>query len=138
MSHNIVLTGVRYDDLKLLADVVKDLSKGRAKFERNQTTFRTYPGQPTNCDHRITMPGSHDIGLRRNKEGSYDMIFDPFGMDRVFEAQGGAYVYGESAIGALAQEYVLRAAEIRAAQQGYTTQRIAGKNGNVSLEIMVR
>lgn len=136
MSHNIILSGVRYDDLQLLSDVVRDLSKGQASFKRNQKTFRTFPGQPTDCDHCIEMPGRHDIGLKRNAQGSYDMVFDPYGMDRVFQAQGGDYIYGETAIGALAQEYVLRAAEIRAAQQGYTTQRIPGKNGNVSLEIV--
>jgi hypothetical protein len=137
VSHNIVLTGVRYDDLRLLGEVVKDLSKGKATLKRDQKNFRTYSGQPTNCDHCIAMPGRHDIGLRRNKEGSYDMIFDPYGMDNVFQAKGGKYIYGESAIGAVAQEYVLRAAEIRAAQQGYTTNRIPGKDGNISLEIAV-
>jgi hypothetical protein len=137
VSHNIILTGVRYDDLRLLGEVVNDLSAGQAKLMRNQKTFRTYPGQPTQCDHCIAMPGRHDIGLKRNSEGSYDMIFDPYGMSNVFQAKGGAYVYGESAIGAIAQEYVLRAAEIRAAQQGYSTQRIPGKDGNVSLEIAV-
>jgi len=137
MSHNIVLKGVRYDDLRLLGDVVKDLSSGAAKLVRNQKTFRTYPGQPTNCDHCITMPGPHDIGLVKNKEGSYDMIFDPYAMDRVFNAKGGAHIYGKSSVGALAQEYVLRASEIRAAQQVYTTTRIPGKNGAVSLEITV-
>lgn len=137
MSHNIVLTGVRYDDLRLLGEVVNDLSNGQAKLMRNQKTFRTYPGQPTDCEHCITMPGRHDIGLRRNKEGSYDMIFDPYDMNRVFQAKGGNVYGGEAAIGALAQEYVLRAAEIRASQQGYTTTRIPGKNGNISLEIAV-
>ena len=134
MSHNIVLSNVRYDDLRLLGDVVRDLSKGEASLVMHRKSFRTYPGQPTDCDHCIAMPGAHDIGLRRNKGGSYDMIFDPYNMSRVFFAQGTVSNYAaQSFVGALAQEYLLRAAEIKAAQSGFSTQRIANKNGAVSL-----
>ena len=132
MSHNIKLSGVRYDDLRLLEDVVKDVSKGAARLVRNQKTFRTYAGQPNTCDHCIAMPGRHDIGLVRNQSGAYDMVFDPYCLDRVFFANQTGYT-AQHYVGALAQEYLLRAAEIKAAQGGFSTQRVPAKNGSVSL-----
>jgi hypothetical protein len=134
MSHNIVLSKVRYDDLKLLEQVVHDLSNGKARLVRNQTRFRTFKGQPDDCDHCIVMPGPHDIGLRRRNDGGYDLVFDPYAMDMVFAARSVHNGYNENIyVGALAQEYLLRAAEIKAAQSGFGTQRIKHDNGSVSL-----
>jgi hypothetical protein len=80
------------------------------------------------------MPGPHDIGLRRRKDGGYDLVFDPYAMDRVFAAKNVHNIYDENIyVGALAQEYLLRAAEIKAAQSGFSTQRIKHDNGSVSL-----
>lgn len=129
MSHNITLKGVRFSDTQTLGNVVNDLSKGEATLDTNAKSFRTFPGQPTNCDACIKMPGAHDIGLKLNADGSYTPVFDPYAMDRVFATR-------ESPIGELQREYGMRKAEYEAAQNGFTTQRVPGKNGVVTLELV--
>jgi hypothetical protein len=58
------------------------------------------------------------------------VLYDPYNMDRVFSKVGTTNV-----IGGLLQEYALREAEIKAAQQGMVSQRVPGQNGLVTLEI---
>lgn len=130
MSHNITLSNIKINDLSLLGRVVNDLSKGAAALVKEARTFRTYRGQPNVCDAKITMPGPHDIGLVKQSDGSYTVVYDPYCMDRVFTKTGTTNV-----IGGLLQEYALREAEIKAAQSGMTSQRIEGENGLVTLEL---
>jgi hypothetical protein len=143
MSHNIVLSGVRITDLSLLGKIVADLSKGQARLVQNVANFRTYVGQSTTCDHRIDMPGPHDIGLVRQPDGSYQLKYDPFRMSSVFRTEEVEYSsgmssadYGAIAIGNLLMEYTLQEAEIAAGMRGLSTQRVPGKNGAISLEII--
>lgn len=130
MSHNITLSGVKINDLALLRNVVNDLGAGRATLDTDAKNFRTYRGQPTNCDAAIKMPGAHDIGLRRAEDGSYTVVYDPYAMDNLFTTTGTT-----NKIGGLLQEYALREAEIKAAQNGMTTSRQPGENGLVTLAI---
>lgn len=129
MSHNIILANVKFTDLTMLGNVVTELSKGLAELKLNQKTFRTYRGQDGSCDHMIQMPGRHDIGLKANS-GGFSPVFDPYTMDPVFKG-------GTNFIGKLQQEVVLRQAEYEAAQNGYSTERVSGANGDVTLEIAV-
>lgn len=125
------MTGVKFKDMSLLGTVVKELSSGAASLDMNARTFRTYPGQPNKCDATIKMPGRHDVGLTKQADGSYSPLFDPYGMDNVFTLP-----MGNNRIGAIQREYAMREAEYQAAQNGYTTQRVEGKNGTMTLEII--
>jgi len=130
MSHNVILSGVKFNDMNLLGSIVTQLSKGTAMLDMTAKNFRTYPGQPTGCDAVIKMPGNHDIGLK-HENGSYTPVFDPYSMSDVFQcADSGAR------IGDLTREYTLQQAEYEAAQNGMSTNRIAGKGGVVTLEIL--
>lgn len=131
MSHNITLKDVNISDLSLLGEIVHSLSNGEAALVRDAKTFRTYAGQSNICEHKITMPGRHDIGLRSNDIGGYTMIFDPYMMSRVFK-----HDKGRNYAGMLLQEYTLQEAEIKAAQKGFSSRRIEGDNGVVTLELV--
>lgn len=153
MSHNIALSGVRITDLKELADVVRVVGQGQARFMPNQKTFRTYQGQSPVCDHAIVLAGSnYDIGLRRESDGSYSLLadFTMIAHGSPFRARGVDYhqflrsatnydqAAAQFATGALQQEYALRKAEEQAAKMGRRATRIPGKNGSITLEIMER
>jgi len=156
MSHNIALSGIIIRDLDLLAAVVKDLSKGRARLVKNQNTFRTYRGQDPSCDHAIVLSDlSYDIGIKRQKDGTFSLVadFSMIAMQSPFLARGqdprSIYTstafrsdydqaYARMATGALMQEYAIRVAEEQAAVLGRTTQRVEGKNGTIALEVMER
>lgn len=129
MSHNITLSDVKFTDLNILRNVVKQLSGDEAKLDMNAKTFRTFPGQPNTCDAAIQMPGNHDIGLNKQSDG-YTPVFDPYSMSRVFSNQFGG------PIGGLTQEYILQQAEYEAAQHGMTAQRVPGERGQVTLELV--
>ncbi len=129
MSHNITLKDVVFNDLGLLSQVIADLGKGRATLVNPATNFRTYHGQPTQCDAKIELPGPHDIGLKKGPKG-FSPVFDPYNMTPVFRADG-----GRSMIGELSREYGLRKAEYEAAQNGMDTERVKGPRGVVSLKI---
>lgn len=131
MSHNITLNGVKFTDMGLLGTIVTELSNGTASLDMTATSFRTYAGQPTNCDARINMTGPHDIGLKKNDDASYTPVFDPYSMHGTFRAKGGTSMIGE-----LQREYGLQQAEYEAAQNGYTTERVKDeKSGVIALEL---
>lgn len=155
MSHNIALSGARITDLSLLANIVKDLTRGTCRLVKGQTTFRTYPGQSNVCDHCIVIGnGQYDIGLKRQKDGSYSLIGDfsmmantsPFAargqnLFQMFQTvQDARQNYDQAcaryATGALMQEYALRTAEEQAAILGRKVERVPGKNGTITLEIV--
>lgn len=134
MSHNITLSGVKIKDLDMLAEAAKNIAGNTVSLDKTATSFRTYPGQPTQCNARINMPGKHDIGLRRNGDGTYTPVYDPYGLNHIFRAE---YQIGKEAyIGKLLQEYALLEAEYEAAQQGMTTSRVPAENGTVTLELV--
>lgn len=113
----------------MLASIVTQISKGVASLDMTATSFRTYHGQPTNCDARINMSGPHDIGLKKNADTSYTPVFDPYSMSATFRAEN-----GRSMIGELQREYGLQQAEYEAAQSGYSTERVSDqKSGVISL-----
>ncbi len=136
MSHNITLEGVRFTDLNLLDQIVKDVSGGRATLDREAKRFRTYRGQDPTCDAVIRMShGPHDVGLKL-QGGAYVPVYDPMGLDRCLVPKGYQGYERGSEIGGVAQEYVLREAEYEAAQRGYSANRVAGKNGAIVLELV--
>lgn len=126
MSHNITLSGVKFTDMGMLGQIVTDISKGQASLDMTATAFRTYHGQPTGCNGRINMPGPHDVGLKKNNDGSYSPVFDPYSMSNVLTAQGGT-----NKIGAVQREYGLQQAEYEAAQNGFTAERITNSTTGV-------
>jgi len=130
MSHNITLSGVKFNDMNLLGNIVQQLSNGSAMLDMQAKNFRTYAGQPTGCDAAIKMAGRHDIGLK-NENGAYVPVFDPYDMADTFMCKD-----SRQPIGALTREYTLQQAEYEAAQNGMTTNRIPGKNGVVTLEVL--
>ena len=131
MSHNVTMSNVQIKDLQLFGNIAQTMSAGAAHLDVHAKTFRTYRGQPTDCDAKISMPGAHDIGLKRNADGNYVPVFDPYNMAPIFRA-----AQGRNYIGALLREYAMQEAEITAAQQGMTTTRLPGKNGTEILEIV--
>lgn len=131
MSHNITLSGVKFTDMSLLGEIVRDLSKGQAHLDMRATIFRTYAGQPNKCDAAIKLPGKHDIGLKKNADASYTPVFDPYDMMPVFRADKGFSMIGE-----LQREYGLQQAEYEAAQNGFSTERVTDhKTGTIVLEL---
>lgn len=130
MSHNITLSDVKIKDMNLLGNIVADMSHGQAQLVNPAANFRTYRGQPTHCDAKITMPGKHDVGLKRNSDGSYTPVFDPYAMTPIFRAKG-----GNNMIGGLLREYALQEAEYEAAQRGFTATRVEGAKGVITLEL---
>lgn len=141
MSHNVTMKGIKITDLDLLQSALKALnveSKG-VSFDKNAQTFRTYAGQPNKCDHRITLPGVHDVGLLKQPDGSYSPVYDPYQMSDVLVSKGlsqdmrnrnqGYHISG------LMQEYALQQAEFLAASQGLLATRIPAKDGTVCLEV---
>lgn len=131
MSHNITLTGVKIKDLNLLSKIVTTMSGGVATLHKDASRFRTYAGQDSSCDAKIAMPGKHDVGLKKNKDGSYSPVFDPYAMDAVFKNQ-----YGSNYIGKLLQEYTLQEAEYEAARNGFIATRVPGAKDTVTLELV--
>jgi len=134
MSHNVTMSGVKIKDLNAFGQVVRDLSKGEAKLVNPASNFRTYRGQDTTCDAKIEMPGKHDVGLKKNADGSYTPVFDPYAMSPIFKNPHGDSA--KSYIGLLMQEYTLREAEYQAARNGYTPNRVQGANGVTTLELV--
>lgn len=131
MSHNIVLKDVKIKDLVQFGSIVSKMSDGKASLVNPATSFRTYRGQPTHCDAKIAMPGPHDVGLRKQADGSYSVVFDPYRMDTVF-----THLQGTNKIGALLQEYTLQEAEYAAALKGMSSNRVESPNGTVTLELV--
>lgn len=157
MSHNIALAGVRISNLDILAEAVSKLTNNACRLVKGQKNFRTYQGQPTNCDHAIVVAGSsYDIGIRAEKDGTFSLVADftmmagqsPFSPKHLsygdFLTQNRSdrtnydQAAGKYAVGALMQEYILIQAEDKASRLGRRTQRVPGKNGTVALEIVER
>ena len=130
MSHNIRLDNVRFKDLALVGQILKELTAGVCVLDASAKTFRTYLGQPNKCDAAIRMPGNHDVGLLK-QNGAYVPVFDPYTMSPVLKSP-----YGSNFIGRLAQEYALREAEYEAAQRGMSATRIHGEKGMITLQLV--
>lgn len=116
--------------MSLFGSIVSEMSNGAAKLVNPASSFRTYRGQPTQCDAKVHMPGRHDIGLKKNADGSFSPVFDPYAMAPIFRAKGGTNM-----IGGLLREYALQEAEYEAAQRGFTATRVPGEKGVVTLEL---
>ena len=138
MSHNVTLNGVKITDLSLLAHAIKKVVGNKATLNKQASTFRTYRGQPNNCDAAILLSeGKHDIGLSKQSDDAYTAVFDPYAMSSMFKSPHAIGGSSDPAghIGMLLQEYGLATAEYKAAQNGMSTTRIQGEKGLVSLEI---
>lgn len=131
MSHNIRLSGVVFKDVKSLAQIVAEVSKGAATLDMTATTFRTYMGQDSTCNGTIKLPGRYDIGLKRG-----DLGYVPIMESALLHSAGPLGPVG-APLGFVQQEYALREAEYEAAQKGMTTERIKGPNGRVTLEMVL-
>jgi hypothetical protein len=131
MSHNITLSGVKIKDLDTFAKIVTEMSNGQATLHKKASRFRTYAGQDPACDAKIKMPGPHDVGLKKNKDGSYTPVFDPYNMSPIFKNDGCT-----NRIGKLLQEYALQEAEYEAARNGFTATRVPGEKNTVTLELV--
>lgn len=132
MSHNVRLSGVKFTDLVSLGQVINEVSKGQARLDTEGKTFRTYYGQSDKCAANIVLPGRWDIGLTRNAAGHYEPL-----LESALVYQGTVLGVSGSPLGLVQQEYALREAEYEAAQRGYSTERIAGNAGKVTLRIGV-
>lgn len=132
MSHNVRLSGIKYTDLGSLAAVITEVSKGQASLDTTAKTFRTYMGQNNKCEAVIKLPGRYDIGLTRHKEGHYEPI-----LESVLISTGTVLGPVGAPLGLVQQEYALREAEYEAAQRGYTTERVSGDKGKITLRIGV-
>lgn len=79
MSHNTMIDNVKITDVDALRSAVEELRKEGANItlDENGKHFRTWPGQPTNCDMVLRMPDEKfDVGFRKNDAGEYTPIFD--------------------------------------------------------------
>lgn len=150
ISHNVNLRGVKIKDVTALGVAVGELAKEGAKItlDLNAKTFRTYRGQDNTCDGAIIMgSGYHDIGLKKQPDGSYQPVFDPYGFGQDLSVKSGAENFcplpntqyderqAQSMIGKLLQRYGVCVTERAAAQQGKSVQRSTGEKGVVTLTI---
>lgn len=155
MSHNVEIKGTKITDLDALSAAIDELAREgvHIRFDKNAKQFRTYMGQDPSCDAAIVMgTGSHDIGLKKQADGSYGIVFDPYAFSHELRVDGGAENFqpdephgtrhwdqesATNAIGKLIQRYNVVKVERESAMVGNATQRVAGKNGVVELEITV-
>lgn len=131
MSHNVRLSGVTFTDLVSLGEIVNTVSEGKAKLSTDIKAFRSYFGASP-CDATITLPGQYDIGLTKTKAGAYDPILESYLVRR-----GSCLGIPGAPLGLVQQEYALREAEYEAAQHGYTSERLSGDKGKITLRIGV-
>ena len=148
MSHNVDLKGVKLKDTTALKKACEELAAEGSKIKLDMTakTFRTYSGQNNKCDGAIIMDGPHDIGLKKQADGSYQPVFDPYGFspalasDRSAEAfcpvPTGDQGHAQRMIGKLLQRYGVCITEREAAMQGKNFTRTTDqKSGVVELTI---
>lgn len=150
MSHNIHIKDVKIMDLSALDSAVSALrSRGvNISLDKTATTFRTYSGQVNVCSAAILLPDSnHDVGLIEQTDGSYSLVFDPYG-GGINHAVG---VVGKSGtkvsvsdgyanplyhVGLLLQEYSAAVLETEAALQGlYCTREYSEDTGKLNVII---
>lgn len=144
MSHNVLISNVKITNLDALRRAIGELTaEGVNVALLEQKTFRTYRGQSNQCDMCISLPGeNHDVGMRLNREGYYDLIYDPYGMHKDGTGvscqldEGGfgnsADAYSRIAIGKLLQLYSTCVTEDTFALQGYpTTRELDAATGDV-------
>jgi hypothetical protein len=150
MSHNVAIEDLKITDLGILESAIAVMQKQgkNIKLSRGKKTFRTYHGQPTDCDHVIELPDRpYDIGLKSNGQGGYNAVYDPY-LTRVHGSpiaatcelpQYGSEEYRKNAdkvgIGLLMQEYAAQTAENAAAREGKSARRVTGDNGTIYVEI---
>jgi hypothetical protein len=140
MSHNVLIQNVKITSLDALRRAVTELQgEGINVALLDKQTFRTYRGQSNKCDMCISLPGeNHDVGMRLNQNGYYDLIYDPYGMHKDGTGvscefrQGDVYDYSRIAIGKLLQRYSTCVTEDTFATQGFPTVReLDAESGDV-------
>ena len=130
MSHNTMVSNVKITDLSALDAAVRELqAEGRkVNFNAQRKTFRTWPGQPNNCDAVIELPNERfDIGLMQQADGSYAPVFDHMlDNNRVVACEftpGEGHRTDRHTIGYLMQRYAVCLAENTAAREGHMVSR---------------
>lgn len=98
MSH-IVKIKFKVEDLDCLEKAAESLGM---EMVRNQDTFKSY--NVWACEHLLRVKGNphaYEVGIISNKEGSYDLIHDPF-----MGGHGTVQIIGEEAYN-LKQRYTI-------------------------------
>jgi hypothetical protein len=129
VSHNIKLSGVKITDLGLLGDVIRSVSGGLCVLDTTTKTFRTYRGEDPSCDAVIKMPGMWDIGLRKQGD-EYAAVME----SALMHQKTPLGVMG-APLGLVQQEIALREGEYLAAQNGWTSERVVGEKGRITLSV---
>lgn len=141
MSHTTSVKSVKITDIEALKKAVQNLAEqGRqVTLVENAVPRMYYKDQHGKCDYVLKLGGIYDVGLEKQKDGSYVPVFDEWG-GHVANVLGtkkkvpAGTNKAEVAIGALMSEYALEATRNYAYSQGLLIDSIfEDEQGNVQV-----
>lgn len=153
MSHNVVLSGVKFGDLAVLKQAFGELQRDQIEAKNYQfvdtpTVVRGWYGRQTKVDAAIICPGQeYDIGFMRNAEGELVPMMESGFCAPGVSTQPGAktvedkvcpYDHQTRALGMLQQRYALINTENNARRMGSLCSRVAAADGQIQLHVTAR
>lgn len=143
MSHTTTVGNVKLTNITAIEAAVDALkSQGvNIVLKRNAVPRMYYNNQHGACEYVLSLPtAKYDVGLEKQKDGSYVPIFDEFSgyVAQVLGVKTKGKGDARNAIGKFLQQYAVEAARIAAIQQGYNIDSITtDEHGNVHLTVGV-
>ena len=141
MSHVVALK-VKINNLPALVAAANELGGIFVKDKKEYGWFGTHVGDYPlpegftkedlgKCSHVIALPGGkYEVGVVQLADGSYTLLHDFYGREgKKLEAAFGV------GLKKLTQLYSVHRADLLARSKGYKTQRIAGSNGSIKLQV---
>jgi len=125
MSH---ITNIELE-IKDLAALKAACNRMGFTFKENQNTCNYYRGQKADCLHAIEVPGAaYEVGVVKNKNGGYSLIWDPF-------IHGGLESALGPAAGKLKQAYGIEKAKLEARKKGFSVYERIKEDGAIILSV---
>ncbi len=132
MSH-LVSSPIKILDLAALRRAAESFG---AQFAEKKT-FHSYQGE-TACDFVIALPTvKYEVGVIKQKDGSYTLSHDPFGYEGSRNNDGHKLVgkFGEG-LGLLSQAYSRQVVLTKAKSRGFCVQEKKLANGQIRLQLI--
>jgi hypothetical protein len=144
MSHVTKLKGVKITDLRAVQAAVAKLQQKGIKCSLVQNQKPRVHGMDAApvCEHVLKLNGAYDVGLQKQKDGSYEPVFDTY-MNHVGKEIGATCPMPNTPagrqqhqMGQFLQAYAEEAAKNQAIAQGYLVESTSTDNdGNVHLTL---
>lgn len=134
MSHTTTLkTSIK--DVRAIRQAAKEC--GVELLENAKPRMFYQDQQKFNSEFVLRLKGRYDVGLNKQKDGSYALAFDPWGGD-IQRELGNAAKGPNAVVGKFLQAYAKHAAINAATAKGYSVSGTSiDKNGNVNLILNV-